>query len=360
MDISTIEDLCARCKEKDLDEIFRGPSGDDWGADRSLMDLGLVTKEQLESKCALCRLFAQNVLEGDDQYWEHRDAATTFEESHCHLRRHGRAHDEAQDPATVMFLAVNRGPSPLETRPESHGTYQMRRSLLAIPVSSTTESLSNYHAREIHADKIDFDVVRRWIAFCEQHHQHYCSLQKRIFPRDIRLIDCETSKIVNGIDSFPYVALSYIWGQPTSDAQEVVYDVLPDQLPQTIEGAITVTKRLGFQYLWIDRFCILQHSQEDMGVQIYQMDLVYGNAELTIVAAVGCDPSFGLPGVGNTHRLTQSSAKVPGRTLVATLQHPTLASEIQYGIRGAGRIRRGTSQEDAYISPKSRSISNSR
>ena len=52
------------------------------------------------------------------------------------------------------------------------------------------------------------------------------------------------------------------------------------------------------------------------------MDLIYQNAFVTIVAAAGTDPSFGLPGVGATPRTPQASASIRGRCLVSTLPDP--------------------------------------
>jgi hypothetical protein len=66
-------------------------------------------------------------------------------------------------------------------------------------------------------------------------------------------------------------------------------EFLSGDLPDTIEDAITVTRNLGFQYLWIDRYCIDQQNEKEASAQIRQMDLVYKNAEITIIAAAGKD-----------------------------------------------------------------------
>ena len=53
--------------------------------------------------------------------------------------------------------------------------------------------------------------------------------------------------------------------------------------------------------------------------QLNNMDLVYQNAWVTIVAAAGEDAHFGLPGVGGQRRLHQPSAKIGDEFLVSTL-----------------------------------------
>ncbi|KAK4161773.1 heterokaryon incompatibility protein-domain-containing protein [Cladorrhinum sp. PSN259] len=109
----------------------------------------------------------------------------------------------------------------------------------------------------------------------------------------IKPFDCWTRSIIIRPDGHDYVALSYVWGN-TSEPDSTG---LTNSLPNTIEDAITTTQKLGFRYLWIDRYCIDQSSTEEKATQIEQMDLIYGNASCTIIAAAGADPSAGLPGV---------------------------------------------------------------
>ena len=92
--------------------------------------------------------------------------------------------------------------------------------------------------------------------------------------------------------------------------------------PPVIEDAILVVKGLGFQYLWIDRYCIAQDSENEKHSQIQNMNMIYGHAEVTIIAAAGENPSYGLPGVNQRRRTSQSYAKVRGYTLVSTLSPP--------------------------------------
>lgn len=114
-----------------------------------------------------------------------------------------------------------------------------------------------------------------------------------------RLIDCEERQLVarTGIDlrNISYIAFSYVWGNVAGDEAEQA--TLPGRLPQTIEDAMQVTVRLGFRYLWCDRYCIRQQHASEKQQQISAMAQIYGAAVLTIVAAAGIDPSHGLPGV---------------------------------------------------------------
>jgi hypothetical protein len=58
-----------------------------------------------------------------------------------------------------------------------------------------------------------------------------------------------------------------------------------------------VTKRLGFRYLWVDRYCINQNNADEVAEQCSKMDLICQHAELTIIAAIGDDPTYDLFGV---------------------------------------------------------------
>ncbi|KAL0938107.1 uncharacterized protein CTRU02_207838 [Colletotrichum truncatum] len=102
----------------------------------------------------------------------------------------------------------------------------------------------------------------------------------------------------------PYVALSYVWG-----ADETAYTTLAEnvmlhrmhggledvlhRLPKAIQDAMDLVRRLGFRYMWIDRLCIVQNSSRSWKLNAFNMDLIYGNAALTICAADG-DASCGL------------------------------------------------------------------
>ncbi|KAI9708106.1 MAG: hypothetical protein M1820_004310 [Bogoriella megaspora] len=68
-------------------------------------------------------------------------------------------------------------------------------------------------------------------------------------------------------------------------------------LPATVRDAIVVCKLLGQQYLWVDRFCILQDDEDDKAIQIEAMSAVFSRASLVIVAASGDGVTNGLSGI---------------------------------------------------------------
>jgi hypothetical protein len=101
-----------------------------------------------------------------------------------------------------------------------------------------------------------------------------------------------------------YLALSYVWGGgpkefvlTTENIQEYCQPRGIPTLPKTISDAVTLTKKMGKRYLWVDSLCIVSNDPEDKASQIPAMTSVYGNAMLTIIAAAGEDANHGLPGI---------------------------------------------------------------
>ncbi|KAF3066286.1 hypothetical protein CFAM422_009188 [Trichoderma lentiforme] len=125
--------------------------------------------------------------------------------------------------------------------------------------------------------------------------------------RGTRVIDCQEQSVAEHEPGMRYVALSYVWGQ--SQPQRVVADGkrLPAQLPLLIRDAMAVTQAAGFRYLWVDRYCIDQNNPTLKHEQIRQMDAIYSNAEVTIIAAAGEDENYGLSGVGKKRPATRTA-----------------------------------------------------
>jgi Heterokaryon incompatibility protein (HET) len=102
----------------------------------------------------------------------------------------------------------------------------------------------------------------------------------------------------------PFVALSYVWGKDKLYVTTIENIMLHrthgglerflPSLPQVIRDAIDLVSKLGMRYLWVDSLCIVQNSTRSWNLNARVMDLIYGNAELTICAADGEDARTGL------------------------------------------------------------------
>ncbi|KAL3425211.1 hypothetical protein PVAG01_04492 [Phlyctema vagabunda] len=106
------------------------------------------------------------------------------------------------------------------------------------------------------------------------------------------------------IEYEPYVALSYVWGTRKNYTTEISnvrvhqqqgsLETFFDKIPLVIRDAMHLVRRLGLRYLWVDSLCIVQDSKRSWNLNSRVMDLIYGNAYLTICAADGNDAWFGL------------------------------------------------------------------
>lgn len=178
--------------------------------------------------------------------------------------------------------------------------------------------------------RVNFGMIRKRLKECREEHKQ-CRRKRggniRRVP-DMRLIDCRTRNIGPAHEgNVSYAALSYVWG--TSGDVEDCYDMLPDNLPNTISDAVLVTQKLRIRYLWIDRYCIRQREprtkeeKDEKHGQIARMHHIYGGSSITIIAAAGHGPDHGLPGV-SADRQSPPIVRLPHRTLFATLPDPKL------------------------------------
>ncbi|KAG9203836.1 hypothetical protein G6514_001997 [Epicoccum nigrum] len=151
----------------------------------------------------------------------------------------------------------------------------------------------------------DLGLVKSWLSECNTMHIEKCRPQNRQYVRNLKVIDCSERVIVPAPPDCSFVALSYVWGPPSAQP-DLASSELNKVLPPTIEDSITVTQKLGFRYLWIDRYCIDQNNEQEKQEQIGQMADIYASAAVTIIAAAGEDPTHGLPGIRkNTRGLTR-------------------------------------------------------
>ena len=96
-----------------------------------------------------------------------------------------------------------------------------------------------------------------------------------------------------------YVCLSYCWGgtidiQLTRDRyQDYTKGIAWDMLPHGYRDAISLTRRLGIRYIWIDSLCIVQDDEDDWREQAAQMATIFQGAYVTIAATSATSPSAG-------------------------------------------------------------------
>ena len=117
-----------------------------------------------------------------------------------------------------------------------------------------------------------------------------------------------------------YAALSYCWGGPqlhcTTNARFAQYhSALPmNDLPATIQDAISITRALLIPFLWVDSLCIIQDSAMDKTLEMAKMSSVYRNSYVTFCASRAGTCRDGFLGIQEpTRDRTNCSATIPIR-----------------------------------------------
>ncbi|KAI1653924.1 heterokaryon incompatibility protein-domain-containing protein [Daldinia decipiens] len=126
-----------------------------------------------------------------------------------------------------------------------------------------------------------------------------------------------------------YAALSYVWGDNPTHVPT------PNKFSQVVVDAIEVTLLMKLRYLWVDRHCINSNDEADKHHQISQMGNIYANAEITIIAAAGTDPTYGLPGISRPRK-----------------QHPDGFPYLSHQIKESVWASRGWTYQEGFLSPR--------
>jgi hypothetical protein len=195
---------------------------------------------------------------------------------------------------------------------------------LSLGVIDDTSSSSSPARKEF----IDYEALGKGILGCWENRQEDhagCRPEIKSNVHDLVVIDCETNALVVAAPDCDYLALSYVWGistdsteymclprptrhvspaihNPVNSATSATQRQMPEKVPRVVYDAVIVTKELGFRYLWIDRYCIHQQDASIKHQQIRQMWGIYASASLTLIAAAGDGPNYGLPGVSLPRR----------------------------------------------------------
>ena len=278
--------LCKRCAKIDLDKVLSRQHKTCVG--QAVKNLGPISAWEMDS-CALCGLLASTLPP------RHRSRTN---KTRYVLRSYSTIKSNRAGLKSIDIGMIGLEQSDIYLIPQHQGSTWLRT---------------------LKPDHIDFEIIKNWLNLCRGMHTSNCAAKTPSIVPFMKLIDCDTGDIVPAA-SQPYVALSYVCG---ADLKPVGYcESLPKDLPATIEDAVTVTRQLGFRYLWIDQFCIDQRRKDDLTAQLLTMDSIYRNSDLTIIAGAGQDATYGLPGVGKRHRAAHSSSLIKRHFFVSSLSDP--------------------------------------
>jgi hypothetical protein len=147
------------------------------------------------------------------------------------------------------------------------------------------------------------------------------------------------------------VTLSYVWGN-VAEPSSTDPNKLSKEAPQLIQDAMEVTRRLGYKYLWVDRYCIPQDDVAAKHTQIQNMNEIYAKSALTIIASAGTSPCDGLPGVSIERSPRQETVVVRNRRFTQIMTN--IVPEIQSSVWNS----RGWTYQEGLLSSRKLAFSN--
>ncbi|KAK8130633.1 hypothetical protein PG999_003013 [Apiospora kogelbergensis] len=347
---SSAADLCPTCASIDLDTAFSDRETHYSG--KHIAYLGHVDNTWSTRKCPMCRLIAAvhptAHEDGDGSQYK----LVAFSSTAILLCSDLLASwDHFQEPwIDTMVLGVVRDSG--EDADDRWVRYSSFSSVLRYGMIGRVgsncpdgEQAITISPRLATHGEADLRIAKRCIAYCSGTHSRRCNSRHRPPVPHFYLIDCRTRMIVRQSDksvSPTYVALSYVWGQPPTsgsdpataqmewirrdeNGHQILRPLADGGVEPVVEDSIHVALELGYQYLWVDRYCIDQSS--DMAVkqqQLQSMHKVYANAHVTLVMAAGRDASSGLAGATRCRpRVAMPCARVKGHILTCIPPEPS-------------------------------------
>lgn len=308
------------------DESIDGPSGglcdicnaigfgDAWVGTRQTFELGFLGDIRRRSSCPFCK-FVLNAME--DERIIHMQPIEHYD--------------------THVVRVFRQDPRKFTIQPLPSYSYAL------------FESEVKGFEKVASSSRISADMVKSWLKTCESDHKK-CVPNGGPFDIDLsffRCVDVDDMCIVPVSITTEYVALSYKWGECKpflllgSNKEDLfAKDGLRrnwESIPKTIQDTIDFVRSVGCRYAWADQLCLIQDDDDDRGIGINAMDLVYEQAYFTIIAGSGTDADSGLPGVreGTRSSSHQVTAEVlPGINLVLRHTMQDIVAKSDYHHRG--------------------------
>jgi len=150
------------------------------------------------------------------------------------------------------------------------------------------------------ASEESYAIISKWVKTCRQNHID-CQQTGTILPTRVINVSRKGPCLVESkATSAPYITLSHCWG--IKETLTTTIATIQDRyrkinlcvFPLTFRDAVSITRKLGVQYLWVDSICIIQDSNEDWEFESRQMKDYYRNSYITISALQSPDSHHGI------------------------------------------------------------------
>jgi hypothetical protein len=177
---------------------------------------------------------------------------------------------------------------------------------------SPDEFTSRKITRECIPSSLESLDIMHWMVRCQT--QHKCGSRRNNGYMPPRLLYCgnhdedihlvETDTMQSQGKNQAYATLSHCWGQAppvtvltTENYELLLRKMTVESLSKSFRDAVTVTRKLGLEYLWIDSLCIIQKGElheSDWQRHVRDMSHIYENGIINIAASYAKDSHGGL------------------------------------------------------------------
>ncbi|KAI9708359.1 MAG: hypothetical protein M1820_004063 [Bogoriella megaspora] len=175
-----------------------------------------------------------------------------------------------------------------------------------LPQDEVSNNIGDHKIVPVNYEEDTFlSIARQWFQSCKaQHSECHLPSAKHYLPTrllDIRSVDSKGEVYLNLSDEShiaePYATLSHCWGKArtlkltSTNIGMLQSGIKVNSLSTSYKEGITVARRLGLHYVWIDSLCIIQDSDTDWRREAAQMANIFRNSEINIATAAAADNS---------------------------------------------------------------------
>jgi Heterokaryon incompatibility protein (HET) len=211
-------------------------------------------------------------------------------------------------------------------------------------------------------------VATRWLQHCRTNH-FKCNQTPKVNWLPTRVLDVGTLNnpdfclhITSDISpESPYITLSHCWGNikikqlTMANIHQFTESIDISELPKTFQDAVTITRRFGIRFLWIDSLCIIQDSTKDWAIESSGMGDIYKNSLCNIAATAAPDGRTGCflernPLLARTCRVSIES--LPGPVPNSGLYDLVPQRFWEHGVTGAPLHQRAWVVQERTLAPR--------
>lgn len=289
--------FCRLCDDLDYDQASRPEGAEHYPSFAHLVSAAKSASEL----CVILR--HERETDGDPDF----DQVDTQEDTRirCLYNNLGPAlnwrQDGEEDNISIAFLSV----CPISYDVFGYLYAVIRRSIIDRICTRLISSDSSF------ADC--FNLIDNWVSECPRYHRDCVNSIEPALPTRVIEIGDEGDGPILSVSQgrhARWVTLSHCWRQvqpmktELGSLQDRCARIPLNEPPQLFIDALTITRRLGHKYLWIDSLCIIRDSLEDWRKESANMRHVYRNSVLAIAAEACPDSHCGIFESSNTGRLS--------------------------------------------------------